>query len=54
MAGQDQRNIEINQSTWSKVGVMAATLNKSKKTVVTEAIENYFKTVSNVFDMKNK
>jgi predicted transcriptional regulator len=37
------RNIDINKETWSKVGVMAATMNKTKKTIVAEALENYYK-----------
>lgn len=37
-----QRNIEISNDTWAKVGVMAATTNKPKKQVVADAIEVYF------------
>jgi hypothetical protein len=48
------RNIDINHDTWAKVGVMAATMNKSKKMVVDEAIRFYFEGVKAHFPEMKK
>lgn len=48
MAKSEQRNIEINDDIWKKVGVLAAALGMTKKELVAKALSHFY------LEFKNK